>query len=167
MVFEVDVVVKVLYIDVRVVLEGDAGVRVERHREVGNEGAAFDRGCGEREGLVDVARAPALAEEIADRGFDARVFLVVPVHAEDEISAAVGVVMVERAPNVGDDSGVVHLGEGDGGSGRNWDVVAISAGAVVARNSVRRCVDELGDVCQRTLTHFTGMLSQRSGVGDQ
>ena len=108
--------------------------------------------------MVDVTRSPALAEEVANRGFDARVLLVVPVHSENEVSARVGVVVVERTPDVGDDSGVIHRRESDRRSRRNRNIVGIAAGLVVTRNSVRRCVDELGDVRQGALTHLSSML---------
>jgi hypothetical protein len=66
--------------------------------------------------------------------------------------------MVERAPDVGDDSWVVHCGESDRGSGGNLDIVRVASTTVVARNSVGCRIDELGNIGKRTLTHFIGML---------
>ncbi len=154
MVFVVDVVVKVLHVDIGIVFQRNPGILVKRHREVADERSSLDWRRGERERLIDVTRSPPLAEEVSDRSFDAGVFLVVPIHAKDEVTAAVGVVVVEGAPDVGDDARVVHRREGDGSSGGNWNVVAVAASAVITRNSVRRSIDELGDIRQRTLTHF-------------
>ena len=56
-------------------------------------------------GAVD---AHGHAEEIPERGFDARVRVPVPIDAEDEVAALAAV----RHPDVGDRAGALEVGQG-------------------------------------------------------
>lgn len=119
---------------------------MEGHLEVAHERASFDRGCRERRGRIDITNAPALAEKVADGSLDAWVLLAVPVHTEDQVAPTVFVIVVEGAPDVGDDAGVIHLGKNGCRSRRNLDIVSVTSGFIVTGDAMAGCIDEFGDV---------------------
>ena len=81
----------------------------ERHLPVAVEAAG--RVDGDRQRADVAALAPAVAEEVAERHFDGRRLLVVPVDAQDQSTPPGG---VDRQPDVLDRARPVDLGERDG-----------------------------------------------------
>ena len=135
----VDVVVEGVHLLGRVVLDLDARPARERHREVADHRAPLARPRGERQHRERVALVPALPEEVADRGLDARARLAVPVHAQDQVVAAQrGRGRRDRDPDVVDDTGALDLEERTPLAGGDaFEAVVVAARFVVAADAAR------------------------------
>lgn len=143
----IDVVVEAVDGGGGLVFEGDAGVAVEGHGEVGDEGFTIAGGAGEVGGRVEVIHAPAVPEEVSDGRLDAWVSLTVPIGAEDEVSLVDRVAgAVDGHPDVADDAGAVGIEEGDGLAGGDGDPVVVSTGAVEGGGAAVPTVAEGGNV---------------------
>ena len=145
---EVDIVVEQQIV---LGLVGDRELHVagERHREIAVEGLAVLGARLHRQAREIAGAGVAHAEEIADRGLDARMLLAVPIGAQHDLAQETFALAGERRPDMRDDASAFMLGDNDRLARLDVQPVVIAAGAVVARKPPRPGVAQLGQSAQR------------------